>query len=155
MREYVICSYYLYDNNKDTDYIILCDNERLLDSPFDKIYTLKNELGDTKEFHEKSIKLIEKACEFQTRFCKCTLVKNDGIMKSVLLEEPKTYNPSYNAYDIVWDEEKSNINPFEYNHFMVWNIGNSSISMYKTQDHVSNRNFLIRDNTLNSILDEV
>lgn len=153
MREYVICSYYLYDNQLETDYIILSDNERFIDSPFNAIYTLKNNLGETDEFREKSIKLVEDACEYQRRFSKCVLVKNDGFLRTEIIE--KTTNSLYNGYDIVWDEEKSGINPFEYNYFTVWNVGKSSVSMYRTKEHASNRNFIIRDNILNSILDEV
>lgn len=153
MREYVICSYYLYDNQLETDYIILSDNGFLMYSPFNKIYSLKSQLGDTEEFKDKSIKLIVDACKFQTKYSKCLLIKNEGFMKNVLIK--KTHNPLYNGYDIVWDEEKSGINPFEYKYFTIWNIGKSSGSMYRIQEHSSNRDFIIRDNILNSILDEV
>lgn len=153
MREYVICSYYLYDNQLETDYIILSDNERFMDSPFNEIYTLKNNLGETDEFREKSIKLVEDACKYQTRYNNCLLVKNDGFLRTEIIE--KTTNSLYNGYNIIWDEEKSGINPFEYKYFTVWNVGKSSVSMYRIQEHASNRDFIIRDNILNSILDEV
>jgi hypothetical protein len=153
MNEYVICSYYLYDNNKETDYIILSDRDVFIDSPFNKIYSLKSQLGDTEEFRNKSIELMEQSCEYQKRFGKCIMIKNDGIMKTNQIIESTTYNPSYNGYDLIWDEGKSGINPFEYDHFIVWNVGQSSISNYLIQGNIKNRDFIVRDNVLNSILE--
>lgn len=169
MKEYVICSYYLYDNDLIKDYIILSNNKYSHnDSPFfygtplDDIFCLANNFitnkpdikypRDDNEFREMSIKIMDKACNLTNKIGKeCILVKNDGFLK--LNKIGGTHMPNYNAYEVIWDEGKSGINPFLYDQFIIWNIGCTSVSNFRIKEFECNRDFIVRDEKINKILE--
>lgn len=67
-------------------------------------------------------------------------------------------NKDYCVYDIFWNETKSGINAHEHELAGIWNIGNSSYSVYIIHKHKQEREipFKIywRDKQINSLLDD-
>lgn len=55
--------------------------------------------------------------------------------------------------EVVWDEGKSGVNPFEYNHFYIWYTGSSSIMGFGIEKHAVNRDIEVRDGLINKILE--
>ena len=58
----------------------------------------------------------------------------------------------YAAYDIMWNETKSGINPHEYEVMGVWNPGSSQYSSYRIWETKEERISAIRDYKLNQII---
>jgi hypothetical protein len=58
----------------------------------------------------------------------------------------------YTPYDIMFNETKAGFNPHEYEVMGVWNSGDSSCSTYRIWEEVSERDWVIRDKLLDSIL---
>lgn len=58
----------------------------------------------------------------------------------------------YAAYDIMWNETKSGINPHEYEVMGVWKPGNSQYTIYRIWEEKENRISAIRDYKLNQII---
>ena len=149
MNEYTICSYLLYDNQLDMDYIILSDND-YFGNALNKIYNLKSEISNKQKFEDMSIKLMEEACETTNHFfSECLFIKNNDIIR--LVKSSSTHIDRYNGYDIIWNEEKSGVNPFRYKKFIIWNKGMSSVSSLRIDENEKIR--YIRDKQLNKILE--
>ncbi len=55
--------------------------------------------------------------------------------------------------EVVWDEGKSGVNPFEYNHFYIWYTGSSSIMGFGIEKNAVNRDIEVRDGLINKILE--
>ena len=68
------------------------------------------------------------------------------------------FKNDYRVYDIYWNETKSGINPHEYNFLGMWNIGNSSYSMYGINEYKEERQKAFkaywRDKQIDSILND-
>jgi hypothetical protein len=58
----------------------------------------------------------------------------------------------YAAYDIMWNETKSGINPHEYEVMGVWKPGSSQYTTYRIWEEKENRITAIRDYKLNQII---
>lgn len=152
---YKIYSVLLYDNQLNHDYLILYKthtdwtSQRAYDLGYDfsntlnKIYNLDK---SSPNFIKKSIYEIENTCRRSNKL----LVKNEGFL--TLIKGKGTHLPNYNAYDIYWNETKSNINIHEYEVAAIWNIGSSSYSTYRIWEQKAEREKVVRDNKLNSIL---
>ena len=68
-----------------------------------------------------------------------------------LVEEGKykgLYKQVYTPYDILWNETKSGINPFEYEVAGVWNPGQTTYSTIRLWEYKGEREITIRDNKL-------
>ena len=152
---YKIYSVFLYDNQLNHDYLILYNtytdwtNQRSWDigydfsNAFNKIYNLDK---SSSSFNNDSIREIKNAARRSNKL----LIKNEGFL--TLTKVRGTYLPNYNAYDIYWNETKSNINIHEYEVAAIWNVGNSSYSSYRIWEEKIERKRVKRDNMLNSIL---
>jgi hypothetical protein len=146
---YSMYGVYLYDNQLNHDYLIFYNNKRpeyipyYLSQALSSIYHLNGE-----EKFKESIEIITEACNSEGLL----LIKNDNYL--TLTKTKKSHIPTYNAYDINWNETKSGFNPFEYNRCGIWNIGKSTYSSYRIDEYKHNREWLIRDNKIKEILND-
>jgi hypothetical protein len=152
---YKIYSVFLYDHQLNHDYLILYNtytnwaNQISWDigyefsNTFNKIYNLDK---SSSSFNEDSIREIKNAARMSNKL----LVKNEGFL--TLVKGRGTLLHNYNAYDIYWNETKSNININEYEVDAIWNVGNDSCSVYRICEEKDERERIIRNNKLNLLL---
>ncbi len=152
---YKIYSVFLYDNQLNHDYLILYNtytnwtNQISWDlgydfsNTFNKIYNLDK---SSSSFNEDSIREIKNAARMSNKL----LVKNEGFL--TLVKGRGTLLHNYNAYDIYWNETKSNINIHTYDVVAIWNAGDSSYSSYRICEEKNERERIIRNNKLNLLL---
>ena len=124
-----------------------------------KIYNMAHELQQgfiTNDFFlSKSEELMLKAAKNSN----VLMIKLKDFIELVptdtIAVEFKNY---YRVYDIYWNETKSGINPHEYNFLGMWNIGNSSYSMYGINEYKEERQKAFkaywRDKQIDSILND-
>lgn len=146
IMEYIISSFYLYDNqlpgqSYSWDYFILTnhvDYTGCASLPYSVKEAVKT----------KDTKIIIEACSRED----VVIIDVRNFIKFVKINT--SYNPSYNAYDIYWDEESSGINLFTHKYALHYNNNFDIPGIVRLLDYKHNRNFIIRDNKLNSILDD-
>jgi len=119
-------------------------------------------------FKEKSIKIMKESAKFEG----VKLINAKDIITLIPIGESRiTYSGAlpgdivetegkykglkksiYTPYDIMFNETKAGFNPHEFEVMGVWSTGSSQYSSYRIWEEVSEREKLIRDNKINSII---
>jgi hypothetical protein len=138
--KYKVCEYYgNIFQELNLEYIILSKTGISFHAEFSQICNFSDD-----ERNDKSVELIKSVVsEVDGLF-----IKNDNFLIPDKLSEGKIAGP----VDIIWDEGKSGVNPFEYNHFYIWYSGSSGIMGFGIDKHSVNRDIEVRDGLINKIL---
>jgi hypothetical protein len=117
-----------------------------------KIYNMSHELQQgfiTNDF------FLSKSEELMLKAAKNSNVLMIKLKDFIELVPTDNSNHDYRVYDIYWNETKSGINPHEYNFLGMWNIGDSSYSIYRINEYKEERQKALaywRDKQIDSIL---
>jgi hypothetical protein len=125
----------------NTEYIILSKTGISFNKEFKQIYKIDN----GRERDVKSVELIrDVVLEVDGLF-----IKNEKFLEIDKLN----VDEKAGTVDMIWDEEKSGVNPFEYDYFYVWYTSASHITSFSIKNNALNRGIEIRDNIINKILE--
>jgi hypothetical protein len=174
---YKIGAFYLYDNQLNHDYLFLYNRKTRygggLSNDIDYLLFGSSEYCANSIIHsmDKSYPLfLERSIELMTETAGnigIPMVKTKDFIglreisegsvsynshgSGVLVEEGKYkgfYKQVYTPYDLLWNETKSGINPFEYEVAGVWNPGQVTYSTIRLWEYKEEREITIRDNKL-------
>jgi hypothetical protein len=139
--KYKICDYYgNIFQELNLEYIILSKTGISFSAEFRQICDFKDDERD-----EKSVELIKNVvAEVDGLF-----IKNEDFLIPGKLSDGELAG----NVEVVWNEGKSGVNPFEYNHFYIWYTGSSSIMGFGIEKHAVNRDIEVRDGLINKILE--
>jgi hypothetical protein len=120
------------------------------------------------KFKEKSLNIMKESAEFEgvklisakdiiTLIpCGESRITYSGALPGDIVETEGKYKGLkkniYTPYDIMFNETKAGFNPHEFEVMGVWKTGSSQYSSYRIWEEVSEREKVIRDNKINSIL---
>lgn len=156
---YKISGAYLYDNQLNHDYLFFYNRKKSsfrneLNTDADYLMFGSSEFCANTEIYnmDKNDPLfLEKSIEIMTERAEKSGVlmikSNDFITLEAIGEEKGRYIP----YNILWNETKSGINPFEWEVAGVWNPGQSTYSKIRLWESKDERESTIRDNKLKEI----
>jgi hypothetical protein len=175
---YKIGAFYLYDNQLNHDYLFFYNrkesrfrNELRTDADYlmfgSSEYCANSIIHSMDKsdplFLERSIELMtETAGNIGIPMVKSTdfitleaihegSVSYNSHGSGVLVEEGEYkgyYKQVYTPYNLLWNETKSGINPFEWEVAGVWNPGQSTYSTIRLWEYKEEREITIRDNKL-------
>ena len=178
---YKIGGFYLYDNQLNHDYLFFYNrkkssfgNELNTDanyfmfgsSEFCANTVIYNMDKNDPLFLEKSIEIMTKRAEKSgvlmvksTDFITLEVIHEGSVSYNghgggTLVEEGEYkgyYKQVYTPYNILWNETKSGINPFEWEVAGIWNPGQSTYSTIRLWESKDERESTIRDNKLKEI----
>lgn len=176
---YKIGEFYLYDNQLNHDYLFFYNrtrfgNELHTDADY-FMFGSSNFCANTlihnmdkcdPLFLEKSIEIMTERAGINgvlmvksTDFITLEAIREGSVSYSghgsgTLVEEGEykgLYKQVYTPYNILWNETKSGINPFEWEVAGVWNPGQSTYTKIRLWESKDERESTIRDNTLKEI----
>jgi hypothetical protein len=173
---YKIGGFYLYDSQLNHDYLFFYNRKKSgfrNELSTDADYFMFGSSGANTEIHnmdkndplflEKSIEIMTKRAEKSgvlmvksTDFITLEAIHEgrvsyNGHGGGTLVEDGEYkgyYKQVYTPYNILWNETKSGINPFEWEVAGVWNPGQSTYSTIRLWESKDERESSIRDNKL-------
>ena len=121
--KYKICDYYVnVFQEPNLEYIILSKTYISFNDEFKQICNLTDD-----ERGKMSVEIVKKVVSDVDGL----FIKNEDFLIPGKLSDGELAG----NVEVVWDEGKSGVNPFEYNHFYIWYTGSSSIMSFGIEKH--------------------